>query len=1218
MATELQQQLHVLATVPSILRCKKATGGRGSSQAAAAWPPDVVGPAPPPPPPPKRPPPVPNEPRRKPTMRRLCACLCSSNADSDANKETGESDAGGSLPASPQQLQHTELFDACNHDRCDEDRFRVASAASIAPPEARSCRLDEDMILQLLTKGPESCGVQLQCWDFGGQPEYRTLAPLFAAKSCVVVACFNLLDFTGSASIKSFSSRTVLAEEALVAWLGAVHAAAPLASVILVGTHQDKIPEGAEGLELVCRHVQSMLEQVAFRVPEASTKWHRNKDGWWFFPASSLSRNGLGLAVLRKAVEEAALNTLDSSASKEPVPVSHARALDAIRLAGATGSTDSSAQPAWLMSAEELWKLSKASGAPARPLTETTERDAFLGYIETSGLAVPRIPMKEEPDVDQQMVIHPDRMACALAQLLACHRRNSEGTLDVEIDRGGSFWTTLAEGVISAEVIEGLLPGMCENDHRLVVETLLRLDLITRRPGDSGCYLAPFLFTCFAPHEDVACVVPSKSDRIDELWSRLLVQINWPSMCSAFVVRFICRACNRHGGSILKWERQQLLLNLAGSTWAVELLSDQTLSFRAVGSADVPPCDDAFLTLDALVCETLTMWMPQYIDKCVWGPACPLCTQAHNCHPLTRKELQDQSTASCSRSGQLVPEERLPCWISAWRGKFSAIDNAFKSLGERLLKVAGTSSQQDYAEHGQFLPEIFDRWFPTRDSSAGGNGLRTTSKYHGTLGVRRQRVLSESDARECLRIYGAEAHRQVLAENAPVRRRSVKVVFCGGHGTGKTALLNALVADDSTEQKPPAGPTHGLVRTCVETAGGSDGCWRRVQPESARSELHLGVSTAVASRLLELRAAEALIKEVGLDHQLTDSELNKWNEMVGADISTYMKAHPERFLRRVRRGIPSKYRWHVWKVAVKLSDLKLPTDYHGLSRRKNRWTQSIEVDIGRTFPELGSFDELRQQSLLRVLNAYAGYNPGVGYCQGMNFVAGLLLVLSDSKEEESFGVFVCLMDNLGVSGFYRERFPKLCRYLHACDRLVAQSLPELHKHFAQENVQPAMYLHGWFMTLFVTSFPISMVVIIWDVIVCEGLPAVLKVAVSILQVLKHSLLSMQFEEIIKFFKMMRSYDERDGELSSFRIAKLLMKHTDSVEIPASMLEYIGKDSTPDDDEQLQFGHEDRAGDIWKVEIQQEKNGNSYVRDAADAKASPDRRGIGGSPVTTNL
>merc|ERR1719401_2142388 len=183
----------------------------------------------------------------------------------------------------------------------------------------------------------------------------------------------------------------------------------------------------------------------------------------------------------------------------------------------------------------------------------------------------------------------------------------------------------------------------------------------------------------------------------------------------------------------------------------------------------------------------------------------------------------------------------------------------------------------------------------------------------------------------------------------------------------------------------------------------------------------------------------------------------------------------------------------------------------------------------------------------------------------MNFVAGLLLLVSES-EEESFAVLVRLMDSrqFGLSGFYRDRLPLLRRYLRACDRLVAETVPELRDHFIKENVQPAVYLHQWFLTLFINCFPLSMVMIIWDVIICEGLPVILRIAVSILQVLKDSLLTMHFEEIIKFFKMMKTYDDEDGELNAFRIGQLLMKHTEHVEIPDRTIEYLTREPADDD------------------------------------------------------
>lgn len=300
--------------------------------------------------------------------------------------------------------------------------------------------------------------------------------------------------------------------------------------------------------------------------------------------------------------------------------------------------------------------------------------------------------------------------------------------------------------------------------------------------------------------------------------------------------------------------------------------------------------------------------------------------------------------------------------------------------------------------------------------------------------------------------------------------------------------------------------------------------------------------------------------------QVGSAELAKWKEMMDQGISRYMRAHPDRFHRRVRRGIPPEFRWRVWKAAVRLEKDWPTLDYKCLSETENQWTSSIVIDVPRTFPDVKSFNEEQQQRLKRVLNAYAGCKPNIGYCQGMNYVAGLLLLVSQN-EEESFYVFSQLMDHedFGLVGFYMGKLPLLRRYLRACENLVAESLPELREHFIKQNVQPAVYLHQWFLTLFINCFPISMVMILWDVIMCEGLPVILRIAVSILQVLKDSLLSMEFEDIIKFFKMMKTYHDEDGELCAVKIGQLLMKHTEHVHIPEETLQYLRPSNAVEDD-----------------------------------------------------
>lgn len=50
-------------------------------------------------------------------------------------------------------------------------------------------------------------------------------------------------------------------------------------------------------------------------------------------------------------------------------------------------------------------------------------------------------------------------------------------------------------------------------------------------------------------------------------------------------------------------------------------------------------------------------------------------------------------------------------------------------------------------------------------------------------------------------------------------------------------------------------------------------------------------------------------------------------------------------------------------------------------------------DIDRTFPSDEMFrDAVGKECLMNVLKAYALFDPEVGYCQGMAFLVGVLLM----------------------------------------------------------------------------------------------------------------------------------------------------------------------------------------------------------------------------------
>merc|ERR1719161_305709 len=168
--------------------------------------------------------------------------------------------------------------------------------------------------------------------------------------------------------------------------------------------------------------------------------------------------------------------------------------------------------------------------------------------------------------------------------------------------------------------------------------------------------------------------------------------------------------------------------------------------------------------------------------------------------------------------------------------------------------------------------------------------------------------------------------------------------------------------------------------------------------------------------------------------------------MMDAGISTYIRQYPAKFRQRSRRGIPDEFRWRVWKAAMQYNEQECVQDYEVLCKMENQWTKLIRADACNTFPAEQHFGANHQECLVRVLNAYANHNQNVGYCQGLNFIAGLLLLVS-KDEKGAFGVLVSLMSHIGLSGFYAENQQLLHAYTSTWEKGLAQKMPELSAHF---------------------------------------------------------------------------------------------------------------------------------------------------------------------------
>uniref|UniRef100_A0A7N0T6M9 Rab-GAP TBC domain-containing protein n=1 Tax=Kalanchoe fedtschenkoi TaxID=63787 RepID=A0A7N0T6M9_KALFE len=148
-----------------------------------------------------------------------------------------------------------------------------------------------------------------------------------------------------------------------------------------------------------------------------------------------------------------------------------------------------------------------------------------------------------------------------------------------------------------------------------------------------------------------------------------------------------------------------------------------------------------------------------------------------------------------------------------------------------------------------------------------------------------------------------------------------------------------------------------------------------------------------------------------------------------------------------------------------------------------KWKGQIEKDLPRTFPGHPALDENGRNALRRLLTAYARHNPSVGYCQAMNFFAGILLLLM--PEENAFWTLMGIIDEY-FDGYYSEEMIESQVDQLVFEELVRERFPKLVNHLDYLGVQVAWVTGPWFLSIFMNMLPWESVLRVWDVLLYEG------------------------------------------------------------------------------------------------------------------------------------
>ncbi|QBM91117.1 Rab-GTPase-TBC domain-containing protein [Metschnikowia aff. pulcherrima] len=228
----------------------------------------------------------------------------------------------------------------------------------------------------------------------------------------------------------------------------------------------------------------------------------------------------------------------------------------------------------------------------------------------------------------------------------------------------------------------------------------------------------------------------------------------------------------------------------------------------------------------------------------------------------------------------------------------------------------------------------------------------------------------------------------------------------------------------------------------------------------------------------------------------------------------------------IRRGIPPEWRGNAWFFYAGGNERlnknggvydKIVNDTEGVQTKD---TEVIERDLHRTFPDNVLFREnskltheespepAKIASLRRVLTAFAHYQPQIGYCQSLNFIAGLLLLFM--SEEHAFWMLVIMTERIipkvhsaNLEGVHtdqgvlmmciKEYIPKLWAIIGRSydgsvlkDDKILTRLPPL-----------TLVTSSWFMSVFIGVLPIESVLRIWDIIWYEGSKTIFRISLTL-------------------------------------------------------------------------------------------------------------------------
>ena len=201
----------------------------------------------------------------------------------------------------------------------------------------------------------------------------------------------------------------------------------------------------------------------------------------------------------------------------------------------------------------------------------------------------------------------------------------------------------------------------------------------------------------------------------------------------------------------------------------------------------------------------------------------------------------------------------------------------------------------------------------------------------------------------------------------------------------------------------------------------------------------------------------------------------------------------------------------------------------------------IEIDLNRTFPEDDFFhNEETINKLRNILLTYSKRNLSIGYVQGFNFIVGRMLKYI-SNEEKVFWLFTQVIEYILSIDFYSE----MSGIMSDVDILICMMkekyIPDLFNYLREDFISYIKnILMQWFLSLFISNFPIKSQLLVWDILFVDKKIALFKTAILLIKELKNDILKINNLENLTI--LIRNYIDNFNNLNLLKYNLILKKY----------------------------------------------------------------------------